>query len=148
MVYLSSFVLAGSQDVPAMQRLLQSVETARCATSAAGVDLIVEKQNSILLPCLYPIAQTIYIIRSHPSTQSLCSSNPQHKVNHNRPCEYHRQYCRAKPIIEAPLPSQPYTPRPPMKRHKRIDHAPHCHDCEQPGTDARSGIGAEVQQTD
>ncbi len=35
-----------------------------------------------------------------------------------------------------------------MEGHKRIDHASHCHDCEKPGADAGSGIGAEVEQTD
>ena len=34
-----------------------------------------------------------------------------------------------------------------MECHKRIEHAPHCHDGEKPGTDAGRGIGAEVQQT-
>lgn len=34
-----------------------------------------------------------------------------------------------------------------MECRKRIDHAPHGHDCEEPGADAGSGIGAEVQQT-
>ena len=35
-----------------------------------------------------------------------------------------------------------------MKRHKRIDHAPHSHDREKRGADTRRGIGAEVQQAD
>ena len=35
-----------------------------------------------------------------------------------------------------------------MERHESIDHAPHCHDREEPGADTGSGIGAEVQQTD
>ena len=35
-----------------------------------------------------------------------------------------------------------------MERHERIDHAPHRHDCEEPGADAGSGIRAKVEQTD
>lgn len=35
-----------------------------------------------------------------------------------------------------------------MESHKRIDHAAHCHDREESGADAGSGIGAEIQQTD
>lgn len=144
MEYMSSIVLAGSQDVPAMQRLLRSHKTA-----SGAVGLTKSRKSQFHSCCLlYPMAQTMYIIPSHPFTQSLCSSYPQHKIDHNRPCKYHCQHRRAKPIIKAPLPSQPYTPRSPMECHKRVDHAPHCHDCEEPGADAGSGIGAEVQQTD
>lgn len=35
-----------------------------------------------------------------------------------------------------------------MERHKRVDHATHGDDCEEPGADAGSGIGAKVEQTD
>lgn len=35
-----------------------------------------------------------------------------------------------------------------MECYKRIDHASHCYNREEPGADAGSGIGAEVQQTD
>ena len=35
-----------------------------------------------------------------------------------------------------------------MKRHERIDHAPHRHDCEEAGTDTGRGIGAKVKETD
>ena len=35
-----------------------------------------------------------------------------------------------------------------MESHERVHHAPHGHDGEQPGADAGSGIGAEVQQPD
>ena len=35
-----------------------------------------------------------------------------------------------------------------MERYERVDHAAHGHDYEEPGTDAGSGVGAEVEQTD
>ena len=35
-----------------------------------------------------------------------------------------------------------------MKCHESIDHAPHRYDCEEPGTYAGRGIGAEVEETD
>ena len=35
-----------------------------------------------------------------------------------------------------------------MKRHERIDHAPHRYDGEEAGADAGSGVRAKVEQTD
>ena len=35
-----------------------------------------------------------------------------------------------------------------MERHERVDHAPHRYDGEEAGTDAGSGVGAKVEQTD
>ena len=88
----------------------------------------------------------------HPASplphQMSCPRNPQHKIDHDRPGKHHRQHRRTEPIVKAPLASEPYAPRPPMERDKRIDHAPHRHECEQAGADARRGVGAKVEQTD
>ena len=35
-----------------------------------------------------------------------------------------------------------------MERDKRIDHAPHCDNREEPGADAGRGVGAKIEQTD
>ena len=73
--------------------------------------------------------------------------NPQHKIHHHRRKQRHSQHRRPKPIIKAPLAPHPYTLRPPMERHERVQHRRQRDEGEEAGADLSNAV-AEVEQAD
>ena len=142
---MSDIIFSKFRGVTILERSLQSRKPESRATGLIEP----EKANPFLLFFSIPNGLPhVHAISFRPSNRPSRSRDPQHKIDHHGPSKDHRQHSRTEPVVKPPLPSQPYTLRPPVEGNKGIDHAPHCHNGEKPGADAGRGIGAKVQQAD
>lgn len=75
------------------------------------------------------------------------TSNPQHKVNHNRQKQRNSQHRRSKAIIESTLPSHANALRAPVERHERVDHSSQRDEGEETCANLANAV-AEVEEAD